>query len=438
MNKLMICIAMAMHCLFFKAEAQTADTLKYSIKPLKIGDQIPEALWNMPLKVVNHPEGKETVTLNDYRGKLIILDFWATWCFSCVVTMPKLHHVAQQFKDKIIILPIAYEEKNKIGSFIKTNQTLSPLNLSSVYADNLLRKTFPHRILPHCTWISADGRVITESLSDEVTVKNVQLALDNNPSSISKKIDLDPKIPVLLRNDLLSNLDLKSYGILFKGYYDGLGSGKDDLKTKKGVLTGKTISNLPLIEIYTHAISYLMPSHEDAYDPKRLVIKVKDKSKLIRDYGQPDSLFPKSNFYTYSMVIPPNKINKFYSYMLDDLNRCSGYYGKIEKRKAKCLILKRTSRKDKISTKGGKPFNTLFSNPRSRLQNLSLSSLAACINALDIIKVPVLNETGYTAKIDIDLSGNPDFPTLKKELRTFDLELIEAVREIDFFVITDQ
>lgn len=438
MNKLTICIAMAMHCLFFKADAQTSDSLKDSIKSLKIGDQIPETLWNMPLKVVNHPEGKETVALNDYRGKLIILDFWATWCSSCIVAMPKMHHVAQQFKDKLIILPVTFEEKNKVEPFVKTNQTLSALNLSSVYGHNLLRKTFPHRVLPHCVWISADGRVITQSSSREVTAKNVQLALDNNPSSIRKKIDLDPKIPVLLRNDLLSNLDLQSYGILFKGYYDGLGSGQNELRNEKGVLTGKTIKNLPLIEIYTDVISHLMPSSEDACDPKRLVIKVKDKSLLVKDYAKADSLFSISNFYTYSIVIPPHKIDKLYSYMLEDLNRYSGYYGKIEKRKTKCLILKRTSRKDKISTKGGEPFSTLFSNTRSRLQNLPPSSLATYINALEIIKIPVLNETGYTTNIDIDLSGNPDFPTLKRELKTYDLELIEAVREIDFFVITDQ
>jgi thiol-disulfide isomerase/thioredoxin len=436
MNKLTICIAMAMHCLFFKAEAQTVNTLNDSIKPLKIGDQIPEALWNMPLKVVNHPEGKETVTLNDYRGKLIILDFWATWCSSCIVAMPKIHRVAQQFKDKIIILPIAYEEKDKIAPFIKTNQTLSSLNLSSVYADNLLRKTFPHIIIPHCTWISTDGRVITESLSGEVTVKNVQLALDNNPSSISKKVDLDSEVPIFLRNELLTNLDLKNYGILFRGFYDGLASGQNDLRTETNVLIGKTITNRPLLQIYTQVIRNIFSSLGDTYDDKRLVIKASDKSQLVRDSANPSS-FPKSNYYTYSIVVPPNKISRLYSYMLEDLNRYSGYYGVIEKRKAKCLILRRTSRKDKISTKGGKPFCTLFSKPKSRLQNLSSSLFTEYINALDIMKVPVLNETGYTTNMDINLSGNPDFSTLQKELKTFDLELIEATREINFFVITD-
>src|SRR5690606_31787392 len=34
-----------------------------SIRPLQIGDTIPEALWNLPLQVMNHPDGKEVITL---------------------------------------------------------------------------------------------------------------------------------------------------------------------------------------------------------------------------------------------------------------------------------------------------------------------------------------------------------------------------------------
>src|SRR5690606_11186126 len=57
--------------------AETCFTAVSEIKPLQIGDTIPEALWQLPLQVVNHPKGKDTITLNDYRDKkLIILDFW--------------------------------------------------------------------------------------------------------------------------------------------------------------------------------------------------------------------------------------------------------------------------------------------------------------------------------------------------------------------------
>src|SRR5690606_34739823 len=45
---------------------------------LSIGDTIPDAVWNLPLWVVNHPDGKDTIKLDDYRNeKLLVLDFWA-------------------------------------------------------------------------------------------------------------------------------------------------------------------------------------------------------------------------------------------------------------------------------------------------------------------------------------------------------------------------
>src|SRR5699024_8456596 len=77
-----------------------------SIKPLEIGDEIPEELWEAPFQVMNHPEGKETITLNEYRGKLLILDFWASWCAPCVRSLRALDSIQTSFKDELAVLPI--------------------------------------------------------------------------------------------------------------------------------------------------------------------------------------------------------------------------------------------------------------------------------------------------------------------------------------------
>src|SRR5690606_387191 len=75
------------------AESRTAEG-QTEIRPLQIGDTIPEELWNLSFQVVNHPDGNETITLNDYRDKkLVILDFWATWCGSCIASMPYMHEL---------------------------------------------------------------------------------------------------------------------------------------------------------------------------------------------------------------------------------------------------------------------------------------------------------------------------------------------------------
>jgi cytochrome c biogenesis protein CcmG, thiol:disulfide interchange protein DsbE len=44
------------------------------------------------------------VTLSDFRGKVIVLNFWATWCPPCVDEMPSLVQLQHRFKDKGVVL----------------------------------------------------------------------------------------------------------------------------------------------------------------------------------------------------------------------------------------------------------------------------------------------------------------------------------------------
>jgi peroxiredoxin len=43
--------------------------------------------------------GKQTVSLSAYRGKVVYLDFWASWCPPCLVSLPKLEELRQEFPD---------------------------------------------------------------------------------------------------------------------------------------------------------------------------------------------------------------------------------------------------------------------------------------------------------------------------------------------------
>ena len=60
-------------------------------KALKIGDTIPEEIWTTPLPMGNSPE--KTTTLAKDRDKLILLDFLATWCGSCLKNFPKMEEL---------------------------------------------------------------------------------------------------------------------------------------------------------------------------------------------------------------------------------------------------------------------------------------------------------------------------------------------------------
>ena len=49
------------------------------------------------------PQGNEH-TLSQYRGKVVVLDFWATWCQPCLMVMPEINAVHQQYKDQNVVV----------------------------------------------------------------------------------------------------------------------------------------------------------------------------------------------------------------------------------------------------------------------------------------------------------------------------------------------
>lgn len=61
-------------------------------EPLKAGDKAPD------FELVNH-DGK-TVTLMDFKGKVLLIDFWGTWCHWCVKSFPKLEQAYKVLKGK--------------------------------------------------------------------------------------------------------------------------------------------------------------------------------------------------------------------------------------------------------------------------------------------------------------------------------------------------
>lgn len=58
-------------------------------------------------------DGKE-VKLSDYRGKIVIIDFWATWCPPCRKGIPDLISLQEEFKKDLVVIGISLDQQNTI------------------------------------------------------------------------------------------------------------------------------------------------------------------------------------------------------------------------------------------------------------------------------------------------------------------------------------
>ncbi|MBU0799374.1 MAG: redoxin domain-containing protein, partial [Alphaproteobacteria bacterium] len=61
-----------------------------------------------------------TVALADYKGKVVVLNFWATWCVPCAVEYPQMIRLAQAMPDGLVIIAVSVDaEAPAIDRFIK-------------------------------------------------------------------------------------------------------------------------------------------------------------------------------------------------------------------------------------------------------------------------------------------------------------------------------
>src|SRR5690606_16797115 len=172
----------------------------------------------------------DTARLPDNSGRLTILDFWATWCSSCIKAFPKMETLQDEFKDRLQVVLVntrnSGDDTIKVNRFFKKWQerTGKPLYLRSVVNDSILDAMFPHNLVPHYVWINSSGKVIATTSVEQVTAANRRAVRDGVDVAFPMKKDQDRDRPLFTNTDLPVGQILR-YAILLKGRFDGLRSG---------------------------------------------------------------------------------------------------------------------------------------------------------------------------------------------------------------------
>jgi len=124
------------------------------IIPLSIGDAPPD----FTSKDVNG----NTVKLSDYKGRVVLIDFWATWCPPCGELTPVLNNLYEKYKNRgFVVLALTPEENtNTIKSYMKEYSVTYPVLIT----DMKTVRWYGVISIPASFLISRDGRVAEKHL----------------------------------------------------------------------------------------------------------------------------------------------------------------------------------------------------------------------------------------------------------------------------------
>ena len=108
-------------------EQSSVTVIEDSTKKLRLEfPKTPAAAPNFELK---DPAGKP-LSLKDFRGKVVFLNFWATWCPPCIEEMPAMEKLHQELeKDGLVMLAVNFQEgPERVKEFFtQHNLTFTPL-----------------------------------------------------------------------------------------------------------------------------------------------------------------------------------------------------------------------------------------------------------------------------------------------------------------------
>jgi thiol-disulfide isomerase/thioredoxin len=129
------------------------------VQTLKVGTMAPD--------FTTQDLAGQDVKLSDFKGQVVILDFWATWCGPCMAAMPHTQEVAAHYKDQgvVVLGSCTSDTRAKFETWVKDNQAKYPDILWSHDkaergADRASRKLYGVSGIPTQFIIDRDGKVV--------------------------------------------------------------------------------------------------------------------------------------------------------------------------------------------------------------------------------------------------------------------------------------
>jgi thiol-disulfide isomerase/thioredoxin len=102
----------------------------------------------------------QNISLSDYAGKIVILDFWATWCGPCRIGVPDLVEIQDEYKDQVVVIGISLDQDNTKPNIIPFIEEYK-INYPVVYGTREVIIDYGYiQAIPTSFIIDGDGNII--------------------------------------------------------------------------------------------------------------------------------------------------------------------------------------------------------------------------------------------------------------------------------------
>ncbi|MFC0773401.1 TlpA family protein disulfide reductase [Terrimonas alba] len=405
---------------------------------LDIGDQLP----NIQLaNVINH--SSTTLDLGSINKKLIILNFWATTCYACIDEFPRLDSLQRKYGDQIQIIAINPESKDSILRFFTRFKKLRIPSIPFVTGDTIMAKHFPHHGVPYHVWADSTKKINFTTFGWNANSRAIEQYLLGRKLQLSTIRYSDTMfIETSLKSPLSDNIMFHS---LLTRWIPGISVGNATYVNNETNYPYRIKrSNSSILSLFIDAFS-----EGGRYNfQSRNAIQLRNVPLEIVDYPADIYLFDdwkKEYCYNYDLQVPPKDTEKIYRYMQQDLIRYFDINAAVITNKIDCWVIARTSKKDKIRSKGQASKYNHQGIHRDSLfyyHNMPMTSFIGGLQDLLVyreIPFPLVDETGYTGNVDIGLSlytdKNMTLEALRKDLKKYDLAIIQRKIAIPTLVL---
>lgn len=198
---LLLAVGLASLCLWgCKDSAEKNSNQETSAANLRETPYVPQPFGDGSTPPEFHLVGlnNEPISLNNFKGKVVLLNFWATWCVPCVLEMPALERLNQILGPKgLVVLGINMDNQSKredVQKFVRSYTLTFPIALDPSFSTP---KLYGVTGFPETFFIGRDGKfkAIADPGSSREDVRIVSDRAWDSPQFVSliEKILEEPK-----------------------------------------------------------------------------------------------------------------------------------------------------------------------------------------------------------------------------------------------------